>query len=279
MQIGLPNTRSPDEYDARHNPIAPDETPSDDAQITPRQTAFAAHYVACGNGAEAARRAGYSVPSARYAARDNLQDTRIRHRIRTLAAAAEATWRDEATYLLQMLNAAMEMALTQQQPNTMIRALAQMARIAGLDRPLTALHQAMGDAEEEADDAALALQSRPHFGLIQDALADSHPAEPMTTTIMPGPEGSDMDAGLVNNNGNAFSVAAPTFPHIPPHLEDFHPGAQAPDKKRPPQTGGSTTAVTSGGLHAARKASEKQATAWLSSPCEAPGSGTAQPDG
>ena len=37
-------------------------------RLTPRQRAFAKHYVRCGNGAEAARRAGYAVTRAKQTA-------------------------------------------------------------------------------------------------------------------------------------------------------------------------------------------------------------------
>ena len=67
-------------------PLAPGE-PQRTYVLTPRQDAFARHYVACGNGAEAARRAGYSHKNARYLARDNLRHTQVRWRIRDLVAA------------------------------------------------------------------------------------------------------------------------------------------------------------------------------------------------
>ncbi len=204
--------------------------------LTPNQAAFAAHYVDCGNGAEAARRAGYSVASARYAARDNLQDSRIRHRIRALAAAAEATRRDEATYLLQMLNAAMEMALAQGQPNTMIRALAQMARITGHDRPPRAVlpeaadEAADGAADGETDgDAVRALHSRTLPGLIQDALADSHLQQPES----PAEAESEEPSGPDRANADILRATAPTIPHISPHPEDFSPTAlPCPQRQR-----------------------------------------------
>ena len=239
MHVALSRTNSPNENGVQHDPLSPDEAPPDEPQLTPRQAAFAAHYVACGNGAEAARRAGYSVASARYAARDNLQDTRIRQRIRSLAAAQEAARRDEATYLLMMLNAAMEMALTRGQPNTMIRALAQMARITGLDRPSRPSPQAADDDEAEGD-AGLALSSTFAPGLLQDALASSQPATPQTAPreIAPAPP----EAGFRRRNGDASSAAAPTYPHIPPHPEDLG-GARLPH----PPCGGEQSDISTEG--------------------------------
>lgn len=40
--------------------------------LTPKQKAFADEYLKCGNATEAARRAGYSVKTARYIASENL---------------------------------------------------------------------------------------------------------------------------------------------------------------------------------------------------------------
>ena len=103
--------------------------------LTPMQDAFARHYVACGNGAEAARRAGYSHDNARYLARDNLRHTQVRWRIRDLVAARTRVARAERVWVLTMLNHALEMAAHQQLPNTMIRALSHMARLGGLAPP------------------------------------------------------------------------------------------------------------------------------------------------
>lgn len=160
--------------------------------LTWRQEAFARHYATCGNGAEAARRAGYSVQSARFIAHENLQNSKIRWRIRAIAEKAEARSRDETEYLIRMLNAAMEMALAQGHPNAMIRALTQMARLAGLDRPPTKLpatsptvrpvHAAGEEDEDLALDAeatlALALAPSPQGGLLQQAVLGDGPSLP-----------------------------------------------------------------------------------------------------
>jgi phage terminase small subunit len=157
------------------------EGPQGRYTLTWRQEAFARHYAACGNGAEAARRAGYSVTSARFIAHENLQNSKLRWRIRALAAQAEAQRRDETTYLLRMLNAAMEMALVQGQPNAMIRALAQMARLAGLDRQVVTTggtkagdtaSDTAGDmaADDLAVEAAHALLPSISPGLLRDAI-------------------------------------------------------------------------------------------------------------
>ena len=154
--------------------------------LTWRQEAFARHYAACGNGAEAARRAGYSVASARFIAYENLQDSRIRWRIRAIADRREARRRAESAYVIRMLNAAMEMALRQELPNTMIRALAHMARLGGLDRPAAAPPSMQDDDEDSRleTEAARALLPADAAGVLQEAVldADNHSEPPRDDT-------------------------------------------------------------------------------------------------
>lgn len=59
------------------------ETPYDVAlaALTPKQRLFVAHYLACLNGAEAARRAGYPAASARQVASENLAKPDIRRAV------------------------------------------------------------------------------------------------------------------------------------------------------------------------------------------------------
>ena len=51
--------------------------------LTPKQTAFVNEYVVCRNGAEAARRAQYAVPSARQMASENLTKPDIQAAIKS----------------------------------------------------------------------------------------------------------------------------------------------------------------------------------------------------
>ena len=52
--------------------------------LTPKQEAFARHYAATGNGAAAARAAGYSEASAKQIAWETLQLPEVEDRIRDL---------------------------------------------------------------------------------------------------------------------------------------------------------------------------------------------------
>ena len=189
--------------------------------LTTRQEAFARHYVACGNGAEAARRAGYSVDNARFIARDNLKKDPVRQRIRALAAAREAQTRDEAGYLVMMLNAAMEMALRQEQPNPMIRALALMARMTGLDRPAPVLPV---DGE---DDAALALPADTRAGLIQEAVLAAADAK-LAANTQNEPLNDNLSDSL--NEPGADS----TKDHKTPHPEDIAAVTRDPSRNATP---------------------------------------------
>ena len=206
--------------------------------LTWRQEAFARHYAACGNGAEAARRAGYSVASARYIAYENLKDSRIRWRIRAIAERREAQRRAESAYVIRMLNAAMEMALRQELPNTMIRALAHMARLGGLDRPAAAAPACGNDDEEswlEAE-AALALLPADAAGVVQAAVLD----EPHQAAVAseenhhPGRAGrSSSEAIAQTNPSRGLDGSAPCHSHESPDRlpasgvvleESHHPG-------------------------------------------------------
>ncbi len=192
------------------------EGPQGRYTLTWRQEAFARHYVSCGNGAEAARRAGYSVQSARFIAHENLQNSKLRWRVRALAAQAEARRRDETAYLLQMLNAAMEMALAQGQPNAMIRALGQMARLSGLDRPPTPLSS--GREEDMADgldaEATLALMPAVATGLLQEAVLGT--ADPASAAPEPGV--ADTWASLTDLPESLAELASSgPLPNIPLH--------------------------------------------------------------
>ena len=205
------------------------EGPQGRYTLTWRQEAFARHYVACGNGAEAARRAGYSVQSARFIAHENLQNSKLRWRIRALAAQAEARRRDETAYLLQMLNAAMEMALAQGLPNAMIRALGQMARLSGLDRPPTVGKQA--DAVDDLDaEATMALMPPVATGLLQEAVLGA--AEPASAAPEPGvadPWASppDLPKSLA---GLASSGALPNIPLHSPTVGEKWTADRAADR-------------------------------------------------
>ncbi len=171
------------------------------ASLTARQAAFARHYVVCGNGAAAARRAGYSVANARFIARDNLKKASVRRRIQALAAAREEQVRDEAGYLVMMLNAALQMALRQGQPNAMIRALSAMARMTGLDRPTVkpAAPAIQAATNDDADDGAdedrwLAHVVDDRVGLIQEAVfAAAGAADPDGASDKTRPPDPDRD--------------------------------------------------------------------------------------
>lgn len=106
--------------------------------LTVKQARFCDEYVVCGNGAEAARRANYSVRTARQMATENLSkpsvQTAIQARQQALAARLEL---DRATAIAAVLGA-IKTAQEQGAPATMIRGWVEIAKITGLDKPETA---------------------------------------------------------------------------------------------------------------------------------------------
>jgi len=73
------------------------------ASLTPRQRRFAQHYVRCGNGAKAARLAGYSHRTARFIAHENLTKPDVRAFIEGLAAHAEVIGKLTPEHIAGML--------------------------------------------------------------------------------------------------------------------------------------------------------------------------------
>lgn len=104
---------------------------------TLKQKAFVDFYVICRNGAEAARRAGYSEKTARQIAAENLSKPVI------LAAIAEKEDElkskmdiDKATVIGELLGA-IEIAKAKLDAGTMIRAWVEIAKMLGLYAPET----------------------------------------------------------------------------------------------------------------------------------------------
>ncbi len=113
---------------------APGDTPA--PALTPRQEAFARHYAASGNGAAAARAAGYAPASAKQAAHELLQAPMIRDRVAALEEAHGRTLRGEAAVLLDRLDAALDLARLAGDYRAMLdvaRLQAQVAALTGTD--------------------------------------------------------------------------------------------------------------------------------------------------
>lgn len=101
-------------------------------ELTWRQEAFCRYFVILGNGAEAARRAGYSVRNARQQAWENLRKSPIRQRVAHLRDGRVAEVRQERQWLAVHYMLAHEEAMAGS-PGVAgrIRALDRMAVLAG----------------------------------------------------------------------------------------------------------------------------------------------------
>lgn len=75
--------------------------------MTPKQKAFAEHFVASGNATEAAKKAGYSERSARQIAAENLSKPCISSYIETMVADREQTRVADATEVLEFYTSVM----------------------------------------------------------------------------------------------------------------------------------------------------------------------------
>lgn len=103
--------------------------------LTPKQRSYVDHYVICRNGAEAARRAGYSEKTARQIATENLSKPVI------LAAIAEKEAElkrkldiDKDTVVAELLGT-IEIAKARQDAGALIRAWVEIAKLLGLYAP------------------------------------------------------------------------------------------------------------------------------------------------
>ena len=103
--------------------------------LTPKQHRFIDEFIVCGNGSEAARRAGYSERTAYQIAYENLRKPEI-------VAAIEAARQREAEYwqlqkrdVIEALLGAIELAKTQVNPAAMIRGLTEIAKMLGYYAP------------------------------------------------------------------------------------------------------------------------------------------------
>jgi hypothetical protein len=103
--------------------------------LTVRQQRFVAEFMLTGNGAEAARRAGYSVRTARQIASENL----TKPVIQTALAAQEAILAREMDLskerVIGELQATIEDARRQANPGAVIRGWVEIAKMVGLYEP------------------------------------------------------------------------------------------------------------------------------------------------
>jgi hypothetical protein len=119
------------------------------AALTPKQVRFVDHYIVSGNAAAAARRAGYSVRSARQIGFETL----TKHDVQVVLAAKEAALTlkleiDRDTVVAGIFGALAD-ARSRGDAGTVIRAWCEVARLTGLDKPAAPVERVVS-AEGEA---------------------------------------------------------------------------------------------------------------------------------
>jgi len=102
--------------------------------LSTRQEAFCRHFVACGNAAEAARRAGYAERSARQSGHALLERSHIVERVRQIRLLWRQTARAEVQILLARLEQVWQAAAAAEAPQLMLRVVRFQAELSGLSR-------------------------------------------------------------------------------------------------------------------------------------------------
>ena len=103
--------------------------------LTPKQTAFVNEYVVCRNGAEAARRAQYAVPSARITASKLLTKTNIQAGIVTMEAKMSEKLDIDRKAVIGGVFSGITQARENNDAGNVIRGWLAVGKITGFDKP------------------------------------------------------------------------------------------------------------------------------------------------
>ena len=105
--------------------------------LTPKQSKFCQLFIECGNATDAHRLAGYgprmSDKTRNEAASRLLANSKIKARLNELRAAHEARHDDNVDTLMDQLEAAREIAMTNEQPAAAVSAIMGKSKLLGLD--------------------------------------------------------------------------------------------------------------------------------------------------
>lgn len=107
-------------------------------QLTLRQERFVAEYIVTRNGAESARRAGYSERTARQIAAENLSKPDIQAALAAREAELATRLEIDREAVIGGILQSISTAMGQGNPGQAIRGWVEVARILGLDKPETA---------------------------------------------------------------------------------------------------------------------------------------------
>jgi len=112
--------------------VGPDAAAVDGDGLSARAERFCRAYVAGGNGAHAARRAGYAPGAARQQAHRLLGQAEVRRRVRQLQLRVAAEACDDARVLMAKLETVYRQAIQDRHYLAAVRAVEAQARLAGL---------------------------------------------------------------------------------------------------------------------------------------------------
>ena len=104
-------------------------------KLTPKQTAFVNEYVVCRNGAEAARRAQYAVPSARVKASQLLTLVNIQAAIKSKEEELAMKLDLDRDTVMAGVFSGISQARDSKDASGILRGWLAVAKIAGLDKP------------------------------------------------------------------------------------------------------------------------------------------------
>ena len=143
------------------------------AALSTRQEAFCRHFVASGNAADAARRAGYAERSARQTGCALLERPWIVERVRRIRMSWQRTARDEARIALARLEQAWDAAVASGSAYLMLQTVRLQAEIAGLTRPAAMRRAVLWPVAGEDEFGEMAEGDAPEAGTAPGPLADA----------------------------------------------------------------------------------------------------------
>ena len=143
------------------------------AALSTRQEAFCRHFVASGNAADAARRAGYAERSARQTGCALLERPWIVERVRRIRMSWQRTARDEARIALARLEQAWDAAVASGSAYLMLQTVRLQAEIAGLTRPAAMRRAVLWPVAGEDEFGEMAAGDAPEAGTAPGPLADA----------------------------------------------------------------------------------------------------------
>ena len=208
--------------------------------LTTRQEAFCRHFTASGNAADAARRAGYALRSARQTGCALLERPYIVERIRRIRMSWRRTERDEARIALARLEQAWDAAAASGSAYLMLQIVRLQAEIAGLTAPerRARLWPLPGEDEFGEIEAGEALQAGTEPGLLADAVRSGHArAERALARHRESRGAAEAQESFdeADDDAERLAIAVQEREHLPARLQPPETGEDRPLADDPPE--------------------------------------------